>query len=303
MIAFGVRVAEPEPYRRYAEPGIRRAAEADSEIFAFAAVGTIGRGYNLLLDAAGAYEELEALVIVHPHTEIADPGLCDKVRDALADPDVAVAGCAGAGGVRTIAWWEGRVSAGEVIHRYTESGGGEMPAYPWAQPESPPASVDTVDGSLLVLSPWAVRNVRFDEGLHLGHGFDLDYCLEVRERGRTVVTFETRVIQHRPLDIVSDLELWIESHIQVAAKWEQRMPGAEADAPDPERRARRAEAEREAVRALAYSRRLAFDARVQELQKTIDAATETLSWRATAPLREINLWRRSRSRRRRPPSG
>jgi hypothetical protein len=302
MIAFGVRVAEPEPYRRYAEPGIRLAAEADSEIFAFAAVGTIGRGYNLLLDAAVACEDLEALVIVHPHTEIADTGLCATVRAVLADPDVAVAGCAGAAGVRTIAWWEGRVSAGDVIRRYTENGGGEMPAYPWAQPEAPPAVVDTVDGALLVLSPWAVANLRFDEGLHLGHGFDLDYCLQAREQGRTVVTFDTRVIQHRPLDIVSDLELWIESHIQMAAKWEGRIPGQEPDRRDPQLRARRAEAEREAVRALAYSRRLAFDARVQELQNTIDAATESRTWRATAPLREVNLWRRSRRDRRRPPS-
>jgi hypothetical protein len=302
MIAFGVRVAEPEPYRRYAEPGIRQAAEPDSEIFAFAAVGTIGRGYNLLLDAAAACEDIEALVIVHPHTQIADPGLCAKVRAALADPDVAVAGCAGATGVRTIAWWEGSVSAGDVTRCYTENGGGEMAAYPWAQPAPPPAVVDAVDGALLVLSPWAVRNARFDEGLHFGHGFDLDYCLQVREQGRTVVTFDTRVIQHRPLDIVSDLELWIESHIQVAGKWEGRMPGVEPEALDPQRRARRAEAEREAVRALAYSRRLAFDARVQELQNTIDATTGTLSWRATTPLREVNLWRRSRLSRRRPPS-
>ncbi len=302
MIAFSATVTEPEPYRRYAEPGIRLAAEADSEIFAFAASGTIGRGYNLLLDAAAAYRELEALVIVHPHTEIADPDLCDKVRAALANPEVAVASCAGAGGVATIAWWEGRVSAGKVIHRYTENGGGEMPAYSWARPESPPAAVDTVDGSLLVLSPWAVRHVRFDEGLHFGHGFDLDYCRQVREQGRTVVTFDTRVIQHRSLDIISDLELWIEAHIQVAAKWEGRMPRADPDTGDLQRRARRAEAEREAVRAVAYSRRLAFDVRVQQLQKTIDGATATLSWRATTPLREINLWRRARLSRRRPPS-
>jgi hypothetical protein len=110
------------------------------------------------------------------------------------------------------------------------------------------------------------------------------------------------VIQHRPLDIVSDLELWIEAHIQMAAKWEGRMPGQGPDTPDPQRRARRAEAEREAVRALAGFRRLGFDARVQELQETIDAATGTPSWRATAPLREINLWRRSRRDRRRAPS-
>ena len=48
----------------------------------------------------------------------------------------------------------------------------------------PPAEVDTLDGQLLVLSPWAVRNVRFDESLLLGHGYDLDFCLQVRAAGR-----------------------------------------------------------------------------------------------------------------------
>ena len=51
MIAFGPSVADAEAYRRYAEPGIRRAAEADSAVYVFTAVGTICRGYNLLLDA------------------------------------------------------------------------------------------------------------------------------------------------------------------------------------------------------------------------------------------------------------
>jgi len=41
-----------------------------------------------------------------------------------------------------------------------------------------------VDGSLMVLSPWTVRSVRFDEGLRVGYGFDTDYCRQVRGAGR-----------------------------------------------------------------------------------------------------------------------
>ncbi len=296
MIAFGCMVSEAEPYVLYAEPGIQLAAEPNSAIYPFASVGSIGRGYNLLLSTAGAREDLEALVLVHPHAEIADPQLCDKIRAALSDPDVAVLGAAGAAGVTGIAWWEGKVSSGaEVTHRYGENGGGSMPAYSWTQPSPPPADVDTVDGFMLVLSPWAVRNVRFDEGLIYGHGFDLDYCLQVRAQGRKVQTFDVRLIQHRSLEIVSDMELWIEAHVAISEKWDGKLPGAQhAPTSDWKARARRAEAEREASRAMAYSRRLAFDARLQEVQKTIEEATATLSWRATAPLREVNLWRRSR---------
>ena len=92
-------------------------------------------------------------------------------------------------------------------------------------PDAHIGEVDTVDGFLLVLSPWAVRNVRFDESLVLGHGFDLDYCLQVRAAGRKVVTADLRVVHHHSLELVSDLDLWVEAHMRVAEKWDGRMPG------------------------------------------------------------------------------
>ena len=81
MIAFGVSVTEGEAYRRYAEPGIKRAKEPDSEVYVFAAVGQASRTYNLLLDTAARHDDLEALVLVHPHTEITDSDFCVKVRE------------------------------------------------------------------------------------------------------------------------------------------------------------------------------------------------------------------------------
>lgn len=300
MIAFGLTVSEAEPYHRYAEPGIRRAAEPDSEVFAFASVGTLGRGYNLLLDAAAARDDLEALVILHSHTEIVDSDLTNRIRAALSDPRVAIAGPVGASAVTSLAWWEGRLSRGRAIQRYTEHGGGDLPAYVWSEPTPPPAEVDALDGFMLVLSPWAVRNLRFDEGLLHGHGFDLDLCLRARAAGRTVITFDAAIIFHRSLEFVSDQELWVEAHIAIARKWSGALDGAGAEpAGGWHARARRAEAEREAARALAYSRRLANDARVEGLERELQALTDTPSWRLTRPLRQLNLWRRGRRARRR----
>jgi Glycosyltransferase like family len=293
MIAFGCSVTEPEPYLRYVAPGFRLAAEPDSKLFPYAAVGTIGRSYNVLLDAAAAQADLEALVIAHPHTEIADPQFCAKVRQALADPDVAVVGCAGATGVRSLAWWEGSVSCGHVVHRYLEHGGGDLPAFAWTTTQPAPAEVETVDGFLLVLSPWAVRNIRFDEGLSLGHGFDLDFCLQVRAAGRKVMTADLDVIQHRSLEVITDLEMWTEAHIALAQKWGEQLSGHNGDQ-GWKAQARRAEAEREAARSMAYSRRLAFDARVEALEREFHKTTRTISWRVTAPLRQVNKWRRER---------
>jgi hypothetical protein len=305
MIAFGISIPDPEPYLEYAKPGIDRVAEADSPVLAFASVGTVGRTFNLLLDAAAKLDDLEALVLVHPFTQLDDRGFCGAVRRAFADPTVAVAGCAGASGVRSIAWWEGRASVGDVILRYIDHGGGEQPAYPWLDPEPPPRVVDTIDGCVMALSPWAVRNVRFDEALRYGHGHDLDYCLQVRAVGRTVTTLATRVIIHRSLDLVEDWDTWLEAHMQLAAKWEGR-PSWEGGQPlelaDERMRARRAEAQAEAARSVSYARRLAIDAHVAELQRTVDEAAGSLSWRATRPLRQINRLRRVQQARRTPPA-
>ena len=296
MIAFGSSIIDAEAYRRFARPGIMRAAEQGSELLAFEALGSICRSNNLVLDAAAARDDLEALVLVDQATEIADPDFCRKAREALSDRDVAVVGCVGATGVRTIAWWDGAVSRGPVRHRYYEHGGGELPAFAWARDVAPPGEVETVDGELMVLSPWAVRNLRFDESLNLGHGYDLDFCLQARAAGRKVVTADLRAVRHRSLELVRERErdLWIEAHIRLAEKWDGRTPGGAPPTVDWKQRARRAEAERDAARAIAYSAASELDARVLPLEQAMKEATESLSWRITEPLRRLNAARRRR---------
>ncbi len=294
MIAFGCVVSEVEPYDAYTAPGIRLASEPDSVTFPFSSVGTLGRSYNLLLEAAGRLDRLEALVIVHPHAEIVDANLCAKLRQALADERVAVVGCAGATGVRSIAWWDGGLVRGSVIHRYTEHGGGELPAFAWAAATPAPAEVEAVDGFLFALSPWAVRELRFDEGLVFSHGVELDLCLRARRAGRTVTVADLSVIYHRGLEQVEVPELWAEAHIQFARKWDGQI-GPEPGSIDWKARGRRAEAEREAVRAQAFSHQLAIQARLAELERELSQTTDSMSWRVTRPLRELNLWRRRRA--------
>jgi Glycosyltransferase like family len=292
MIAFGCVISEPEPYVRHAEPGIRLAAEPDSEVLAFGAVGPIGRGSNLVLEAAAARDGLEALVLVEPETRITDPALCAKLRAAFRDPDVAVVGCAGAQGVRSMAWWEGSIVAGSVTHCYTELGGGCIDAFSWARPERPPAPVDAVDGMLLALSPWAVRNIRFDEALTLGHGYDVDFCFEVRRQQRRVVVEDLSIVHHRPLKLIRQREAWVEAHIQFAQKWDGQMPGAPADDRPAKDRARRNEAEREAAHAIGRGHGLASEAQILVHERAIEQITETRSWRVTEPLRRLNRLRR-----------
>jgi Glycosyltransferase like family len=289
MIAFGASITKPDVFRRCAEPGIRRAAERDSEVYALASIGSISRSYNALLDTAAARDDLEALVLVHQDAEIVSPDLCRKIRDALRDPDVGVVGCVGAIGVRSIAWWDASVTLASFTNRYQEHGGGDLESFSWAMEHAPPyartGEVDTLDGFVLALSAWAVRNIRFDESLGTFHGYDLDFCLQVRAAGRKVVTADFRAIHHRALEILPDPDEWIAAHIAVAEKWSGRASGIGVEPGRWRERALRAEAERDAALAIAHSKRLEQAARVAQLERALAETRGSISWRLTAPFR------------------
>jgi Glycosyltransferase like family len=289
MIAFGASITRPDVYHACAEPGIRRAAEPDAAVYALPAVGSISRSYNALLQRAAAHEDLEALVLVHQDAEIVSPDLCATIRATLADRDVGLIGCVGAIGVRSIAWWEGSVTLASFINRYEEHGGGDLHSFSWSWDDAPPyaraGEVDTLDGFVLVLAPWVVRNLRFDEALGAFHGYDLDFCLQAREAGRRVVTADFRAIHHRPLEMLPDPREWIDAHIRVAEKWDDRMPRI-GHAPGTWReRALRAEAERDAARADTRATALEIQARTAMLERALAETRGSISWRITAPLR------------------
>ena len=299
MIAFGSAITDPETYRRCAEPGIRLSSAPDTQVIARPADGSIFRNYNAIMDRAGSFENLEALVLLHQDAEIVDPQFCAKLRSALTDPQVGVVGCVGSIGVRTIAWWEGSVTWASFIHRYTELGGGDFPSLTWNEADRPPyarlGEVDTVDGFIMGLAPWVVRNVRFDETLgQLLHGYDFDFCLQVRAAGRTVVTADFKVIHNHSLELASDLEHWSAAHMAVAEKWNGHLPGVAVTHQDWKYRARRAEAEAAVTRAVAQSTQLKIDARVKQHERELTVLTDSLSWRLTAPLRRLTALRRRR---------
>jgi hypothetical protein len=288
MIAFGTSVTKPEVYRRCAEPGIRRVAEPDSAIEAMPAIGSIFSSYNALLDTFRDREDLEALVVVHQDAEIVDESFCATIRQALRDPGVGLIGCVGAVGVRSIAWWEASVTCASFINRYEEHGGGDLPSFSWSWSEAPAyarvGEVETLDGFVLVLPPWTVRNIRFDESLGTFHGYDLDYCLQVRAAGRKVITADFRAIHHRPLDMLPDAAEWIDAHMRVADKWDGAM-GIGGGVGTWKDRARRAEADAAAARLLGHQTRIARDAQLRELERALEEATTSISWRITMPLR------------------
>jgi hypothetical protein len=295
MIAFGSAITKPDVFRRCARPGIDRVAERDAVVLEHPSAGTLFEAYNAILDAAAALDGLEALVLLHQDTEIATPEFCTVVRETLADPQVGLVGCAGAIDVRSISWWEGSVTAASFTQRYEEMGGGELPAFSWDWEDAAPyarlGEVETLDGFLLVLPPWTVRTLRFDTGLGSPlHGYDLDFCLQVRAAGRKVVTAPFRAVHHHALYAMSDPDEWIAAHMAVAEKWEGREPGLPAWPGSWRERALDAEADAAAARAYGHEMLLELEAKERRIQAALEETTTSISWRLTAPLRR---WGRS----------
>ncbi len=186
-----------------------------------------------------------------------------------------------------MAWWEGAVTWASFTHRYEEMGGGEIPAISWRSGD-PPAyastgEVDAVDGFVMALSPWAVRDLRFDESLGGNHGYDVDLCLQARAAERKVVTADLRVIHHHSLELLDEPEAWIRAHAALAEKWEGSLDGATTANGDWRERARRAEAEAAAYRLMMGGAELQRDA----ARRQLDLTRRTTSWRVTAPLRAL----------------
>jgi GT2 family glycosyltransferase len=289
MFVFGSPVTSHGIYSRCAEPGIRLAAEPDSVVIPQLSAGSIFRNYNLLLDRVQELDDVEALVLLHQDAEIVDPNFCDKARDGLADPDVALVGCVGAVGVRSIAWWEGSWTWGSFVHRYSEFGGGDLAGMTWDDTNIPPTArlgeVDSIDGFVIVMSPWAIRELRFDESLGSLHGYDLDICLQARAAGKKVVTRNFKVIHHHSLDLIGQADRWMNAHMAVAEKWGEMLDDESLRRMSWKQRARQAEAAAAASRSMATISAHLRRAQAERHAAELEAITSSPSWRLTAPLR------------------
>ncbi len=296
MIAFACVVAEAEPFDRFAGPGMSFAAEADSEMVVLASIHPAARSLNLALDAASSMPDLEALVIVDTYTELQDADFCAKVRRELQDPDVAILGVLGASNFRGTAWWEGDVRGSPVEHRYRELGGGTTVVYPWIPISSyiEVGEVDAVNEMVMVLSPWAVQHLRFDEQLHLRHGVEIDLCHQARAHGRKVLVAPFSVRYHGSLSLNADvmgIQIWQDAHVALSSKWTSDPTPENPNSENWKRRARASEAEKEATWAFSTSLGLALEEQRERLEDELRSYTSTRGWKLTSPLRRLNARR------------
>lgn len=213
MIAFGCAITDEEEYRAYAGPSIERVAEPGALLMRRHGAESIHRPYNEMLAEAAAREDLEGVVLLHQDLSIEDDRFLAKVRELLAaDPEVAIVGVVGARGIPGLPWWEGECHG--HVHSPRLVPGGSHIVYTRGNHE-----VDAVDGMLLVFSAWAARELRFDPRLGALDGYDIDICLQARERGGRVLVGELDASHWVGYEGFFDRDRWIAGAVALQRKW------------------------------------------------------------------------------------
>lgn len=220
MFAYGLCIGSRERYEALAAPRLRDLGgviiEADDQ-------RSICSAYNAILDAVAEEPDIEALVLLHEDVTIESAAFIAAIRTELADPDVAIVGAIGALRPSSLRWWQG-----EGRGRVTDStglvdfGGGSH-------------DVDVLDGLCLVLSPWAIAHLRFDETAFDGfHGYDSDLCLQARAAGMRVRVADLPLVHHTHGGY-GDGEAYARAGAAFAAKWRELLFALQGTrAPDPE---------------------------------------------------------------------
>jgi GT2 family glycosyltransferase len=222
VFAFGSVVSSNETYRRYAASSIEAVREPGDVVVVKRGQECIFRAYNDILDEVSGKDDLEAVVLMHQDVEIHDPEFHSKVRKRFSDPRVAILGPIGGIGITSMSWWRCERPVGSIywnmfpglsLEDVFDTRGEVLGPGGDAEP------VDSLDGLLMVLSPWAARELLFDEALGPAfHGYDADICFQARQRGRLVYA-EPLAVSHHNDARPSDPEGFRRAYVSFAEKW------------------------------------------------------------------------------------
>lgn len=205
MIVYGICSASRTTLETVALPGIRR-CQADPHVEVVSDARSIAQAYNRILRACRRMQDLEALVLLHEDVELDDSSFEHRLRRIIADRDVAIAGTIGARNVTSLAWWEGSVfGCVDEVRRTIGVPTGDH-------------QVDAIDGLLMVLSPWAVANLDFDQRYKGFHGYDADVSFQARQAGKKVMVTDFGV-RHHTKGGYGDRRSWQRANLTFQLKW------------------------------------------------------------------------------------
>lgn len=215
MIAICVPVTSWGEYKRFALPGIRRvqAVAPDIAVCARESIGSYQRTSNALLDELAERDDVEGAVLIHQDVELLSANTASIVSERFKDERLAILGAIGARFRSGLTWGADEQRGSRV----------ELPdGYEAIDLHGGFSIVASVDGVLIAMSPWAIRNLRFDLRFERWfHGYDVDICLQARAHGR-LVAVDDLPVRHFKLDPHEHGRgaKWIEADIEIRRKWD-----------------------------------------------------------------------------------
>lgn len=184
MFAFGLCVGGSGKLDRIAMPALEKHAPGAPVILRRDQT-SIFDAYNSIVDECVTLD-VEGLVLMHDDVELRGD-ISSIVRSQFADPRVAIVGAVGGRGVRSVRWFRANAQYGHA----PDSANGEN------RYSTGPHDVDIVDGLLIALSPWAIRNLRFDSSTYRGfHAYDADISMQARAAGKVVRVTDVPIFHH-----------------------------------------------------------------------------------------------------------
>lgn len=176
MIVYGVCVGDADRYRTVARTSLTTVLEAGDRVIERHGQTSIFTAYDSILDEVAGLAGVEGVVLLHEDVRVG-PTFREELGHAVAQSDVAVAGTVGARYPPSLEWWRSEERYGHVRESRDH--------LDWSHGVH---DVHTVDGLLLVLSPWAAEHLRFDAPGYDGfHGYADELCFRALGAGKRVI--------------------------------------------------------------------------------------------------------------------
>lgn len=202
-IIYGCCVGSYEKVSRYLMPRI------SGPLITMHNQTCIAEAYNAIIHTVRGSKDVEALVLLHDDLEILDIGFENKIRETLTNSSIGLIGVAGAINTRSLAWWN-YGAVGSVLSDTTNIDFGVRSG-----------AVDAIDGCVMVLSPWTINNLLFDEQYDGFHGYDCDIARQVLRHQKSAVVIDTKVHHHTVLGwkSVNTYTSWTKADHEYRMKW------------------------------------------------------------------------------------
>ena len=202
-IVYGCVTNSRERLERYVTPRV-----GDRSLIVLWNQTSLAHAYNCIIGAC-MFHDIDALILVHDDLELIDPNTEEKFLTALSMPDAGIVGVAGGYDVTGLAWWNGQT----VGHQLTDSG-----MLDFGPREG---DVQSLEGSVMALGPWALDHLCFDEDAFTGfHGYD-DIGMTVRQHGKRVIVADIDTHHHTTLGFTSieSEQAWLAADQRFREKW------------------------------------------------------------------------------------